>query len=185
MGEVFLRRLSRWQAEDQRAALADLHEDAYRDQPGAVLRDREDFLQRFADHLQQPEFDMVIASDPALVGCAYGFRIDRHGSWLDRFSTVPHELEELTELAMSRQLFLVAELMVRPEHRRQGVGGRLLDQLLSRVSAPVAVVLLEPGDAVGRATFEMWGWEKTGRMLPRGNPQQPGPLEAWTRRPGR
>ncbi|MCE7082758.1 GNAT family N-acetyltransferase [Streptomyces sp. ST2-7A] len=179
MGEVFLRRLSRWQAEDQRAALADLHENAYRDQPEAIQREREDFLERFADHIQQPEFDMVIASDPALVGCAYGFRIDRHGSWLDRFSTVPHELEELAELTSSRKLFLVAELMVRPEHRRRGVGGRLLDQLLSRVGTPVAVALLDPGDADARATFGVWGWEKTGLLMPRGDA---GPLEAWSLR---
>ncbi|SFD59986.1 hypothetical protein [Streptomyces aidingensis] len=177
MTELFLRRLSRWQAEDQRNDIADVHAEAYRDTPGAALHDRQDFLSRFAEHVQQPEFDLVLACAPAVVGCAYGFRIDRDGSWWDRFSQVPPELAELTSVANSRQLFVMAELMVRPAHRNHGVGGRLHDQLLARSSAPLAVTLLEPGNGMARSALQGWGWLHSGKLHPRGDTA---PLEAWT-----
>ncbi len=67
MAEVFLRRLTRWQAEAQREAVADLYVEAYREPSGEEFRERGAFLQRFAEHVQRPGFEMVIASDPALV----------------------------------------------------------------------------------------------------------------------
>ncbi|NJQ07683.1 GNAT family N-acetyltransferase [Streptomyces lonarensis] len=176
MAEVFHRRLSRWQAEDKRSKLAELYVDAYRDRTDAGAPDPAAFLERFADHLQQPEFDMIVANDPALVGCAYGFRITREGNWLDRFAGIPRELEELVEVTGARQLFVVAELMVLPAYRRRGVGGRLLDQLLTRIGVPVAVVLIDPGDTETQGAFSAWGWTKAGVMAPRGEAK---PQEAW------
>ncbi|WP_157996819.1 MULTISPECIES: GNAT family N-acetyltransferase [Streptomyces] len=174
MAEVFLRRLSRWQAEDRRNDFATLHAESQRG--SGEPPDPSEFLTRFSDHLQQPGFDLVIASDPGLVGCAYGFRIEREGGWFDRFSGVPHELVELAEVTGARQLFVVAELMVRPERRRHGVGGRLLDQLLTRIGVPVAVVLLAPEERQAKDAFSSWGWSKAGDMTPRGDAK---PLEAW------
>jgi GNAT superfamily N-acetyltransferase len=177
MAEVFLRRLSRWQAESQASDFAGLYADVYREVSENEPYRREDFLRRFAEHVQQPEFDMIIASNPRLVGCAYGFRIDKDGSWWDRFTSVPAELAELTDIAATHELFIVAELMVLPEHRRHGVGGRLVDQLLTRVSAPVAVALVEPTAVRAQDAFRSWGWAKTGDMTPVGDAK---PLEAWT-----
>lgn len=169
MSEVFLRRLSRWQAADARTELGELHAAAY------GYRDA-GFRPRFAEHVQQPDFDMVLAAAPLPVGCAYGFLIERDGGWWDRFSTVPAELVELTEVTASRRLFCLAELMVRPEHRRRGLGGRLHDRLLARAEAPVAVALLTPGDASAHDAFVSWGWSKRGEMTPRDDAK---PLEAW------
>ena len=176
MAEVFLRRLSRWQAESQATDFAGLYADVYRGPDGREPPSREDFLRRFAEHVQQPEFDMMIANNPRLVGCAYGFRIDRDGSWWDRFAGVPPELVELSEVAGARHLFVLAELMVRPDHRKRGVGGRLVDQLLNRVSAPVAVALVDPSHSRTQDAFRSWGWAKTGDLTPRGDAK---PQEAW------
>ena len=56
MAEVYLRRLSQWQAEQQRDAAADVHVGAYRGVAGAEYRDRQGFLSRFEQHVQRPAF---------------------------------------------------------------------------------------------------------------------------------
>lgn len=179
MGTVFLRRLSRWQAETERRDIADLYAEAMAEADGARVLAREDFLRRFADHdVQQPGFDMVVAADPAPVGCAFGFRADRGGPWWDAFRDRP---TEVGELSAARQIFVVAELMVVPRQQRRRVAGRMLRELLARSGAAVALTLLDPGNAPGRAAYQSWGWTKAGQLTPAdGTP----PAEAWARRLG-
>lgn len=181
MSMVFLRRLSRWQAEAERADVSDLHAGAARGEgPGAVALapgEQEAFTRRFVDHdVQQPGFDMVVAGDPALAGYAYGFRADRGGRWWDGFAEVPDEIGELTA---SRQIFAVAGLLVAPRRRREGVAGRMLRELLTRSDASLTIAVLEPGNAAALAAFQSWGWSKAGQLAPAdGSP----PLQAWARR---
>jgi GNAT superfamily N-acetyltransferase len=179
MGTVFLRRLSRWQAETERDDVADLYVEAMAEAPGARALGREEFTRRFVDHdAQQPGFDMMVAADPALAGCAYGFRADRGGRWWDGFHEVPTEIGELTR---SRQIFAVAGLLVAPRQRRRQVATRMLRELLTRSDASLAIVLVEPGNAPALAAFESWGWTKAGQLTPGdGAP----PFEAWARRLG-
>lgn len=179
MGMVFLRRLSRWQAETERAAIADLHEAAAPEAPGPGAPGREEFIRAFLDHdVQQPGFDMVLASDPAVIGGAYGFRVDRGSRWWEAYSEVPTEIGGLTR---SRQLFAVAGLMVVPAQRRRQVGTRLLRELLNRTDASLAIAVLRPGDAAAQAAFESWGWSKAGQLTP---VDGAGPLQAWARHLG-
>src|ERR1700738_1036585 len=119
---VFLRRLSRWQAEQQRESVADLYVEARRGAVGEALRDRQDFLRRFADDVRLPAFDMVVAgaagSSGATVGCACGFRLGREDEHWQRLGAGrPAAMEELT--AAGRGVAL-AELMVLASHRRRG-----------------------------------------------------------------
>lgn len=177
MGTVFLRRLSRWQAESQRDDIADLYLEAHRDASGTSPLDRQGFLSRLVDHdTQQPDFDMMTANDPALAGCAFGFRADRGTAWWDEFERVPAELDDLTS---SRQLFVVAELLVLPHQRRRHVATRLVNELLSRVDAAVALTLLAPSNTTARAAYQSWGWAKAGELARRGGPPA---REAWARR---
>lgn len=177
MSTVFLRRLSRWQAESQREEIADLYAGGHQEAPGARPLGREEFLARLTDHdVQQPGFDMVLANDPGPAGCAYGYRADRGGPWWEGFRDVPTEIEEFTG---SRQVFVVAVLLVLPRVRRQGIGTRLLDQALSRAGAPSAVTLVDPGNAAARSACQSWGWAKAGELTRRGGDA---PQEAWVRR---
>jgi GNAT superfamily N-acetyltransferase len=179
MNTVFVRRLSRWQAETEREQIGDLYAEAHRDAPGTRPLERGVFVRRFVDEdLRQPEFDMTVAGDPALAGCAYGFRADRGGPWWESFTDVPTEIEELTG---SRQVFVIAQLMVAPRRRRQGVATRLRRELLSRSREALALVLLQPGDAPARAAHQSWGWVKAGQLAPRNGDA---PLEAWAGPPG-
>lgn len=141
MAEVYLRRLSRWQAEQQRAAVADLHVTAYRGTAGAEYRDRQGFLDRFERHVQRTGFDMVVAEAAGLVGCAYGFRVARTGEWWSGFrGELPTDIEELTA---SGRTFLLAGLMVLPAHRRLGVATLVGERLLTRLDADLVVAAVD------------------------------------------
>ncbi|GAA1901099.1 hypothetical protein GCM10009716_08730 [Streptomyces sodiiphilus] len=175
MGNVFLRRLSRWQAETERDDFADLYTECYRDAPGTQPLTRQEFIERFSEDVQQPEFDMLVANDPTLAGCAYGFRVDRDSRWWEQFQGIPTEIDELTA---SRQIFTVAGLMVLPRQRHKGVASKLQDRLLDRANAAVAITVIEPGNEAARAAYQKWGWAKAGELNPHADIP---PLEAWAR----
>ena len=154
---VFLRRLSRWQAEQQRETFADLWVEAYRGVAGRMFQDRQEFLRRFADELSRPGFDMMIGGSASdTVACAYGFRADRNdGSWQRLDAGLLPGVEELTA---SGQVFAVAELMVLPAHRREGVATRMLEQLLTRADSALAIARVEGANEQAGVAFRAWGW---------------------------
>ncbi|MFF7726049.1 GNAT family N-acetyltransferase [Streptomyces sp. NPDC008001] len=191
MGDVFLRRLSRWQADQYRDQLADLHVTAYaepRVEPrvesgtgpgtgpgsGTELRgeppvepfhSRSRFRERLAEHSARPGFDLVVADAGGPVGCAYGYPLPRDSArWHGFAGPVPGPLEELTAAG---RVFAVAELVVAPRHRRQGIGRRLHDRLLSGSGAALAALVLSPADAhapAAEAARRSWGWQPAGRL---------------------
>lgn len=179
MAEVFLRRLTRWQAEQQREALADMYAQAYEGVPGEEFHDRQGFLRRFEEHVQRPGFEMAVAGAGTLAGCAYGYRADRAGTWWEGLSgELSPEMEELTA---SGQVFFLAELMVVPAHRRRRVATRLLAHLLTRSGTPLAVTLIAPANAPAAEAYRAWAWTRLGEL--NGGTGAP-VLEAWSQRQG-
>ncbi|MEV7194020.1 hypothetical protein AB0N81_19760 [Streptomyces sp. NPDC093510] len=173
MAEVFLRRLSRWQAEQQREAVADLYVEACRGMTGAEYGNRGDFLRRFEHDVQQTDFDMVVAGAADLVGCLYGYRAERSGAWWESFRGVlPPEVEEQTA---SGRVFLLSELMVTPAERGSDVASRLRMLLLTRHTSDVVVAVIKPDDDRGREVLQAWDWTKLGEFAPR--------REGWLRPP--
>ncbi|MFD5078854.1 hypothetical protein [Streptomyces sp. NPDC058371] len=183
--EVYLRRLSRWQAEQQRDDVADVHVTAYHGIAGAEYRDRQGFLRRFEQDVQQTDFDMVVADGTGLAACAYGYRVARTGAWWSGFrGELPTDIEELTA---SGRTFLLAELMVLPAHRRQGVATRLSERLLVRLATDLVVAAVDRPDEGGRTnaaaeTLRSWGWQRLGELDP-GTGPEPVVREVWIRRP--
>ncbi|MEU2732362.1 GNAT family N-acetyltransferase [Streptomyces griseoviridis] len=173
MAEAYLRRLSRWQAEQQRDAVADVHMVAYQGATGDDHRDRRGFLDRFERQVQRTGFDMVVADGGSLVGAAYGFRLERGDDWWSGLrGGLPSEIEELTA---SGRAFLLAELMVRPAHRRTGVATRMTELLLARLRTDLMVAAVDRPDAPVRVnaaaeTLHSWGWSKLGELPPRPAP---------------
>ncbi|MGD6744301.1 GNAT family N-acetyltransferase [Streptomyces sp. BH106] len=180
MDEVYLRRLSRWQAEQQREEVADVYVAAYRAAAGSEYRDRTSFLRRFEQHVRHDGFDMVVADSPGVVGCAYGYRMERDGAWWADFPVeVTRQTEELTA---SGRVFVLTQLMVLPAHRHRGVATRLGDLLFSRHTQDLVVAGV---DADRRAAgvgqlLRAWGW----KALPASGPgAEESGREVWTRGP--
>ncbi|WJV47200.1 GNAT family N-acetyltransferase [Streptomyces flavofungini] len=182
MAEVYLRRLTRWQAEQQREVVADLYVLAYRTAAGAEYRDREGFLRLFEQHVRHDGFDMVVADEVRLIGCAHGYRLERDGAWWAGFPVeVTPQIEELTA---SGRAFVLAELMVLPGYRRRGVATRLAELLLSRHPQDLVVAGVGPDRAEDgiRDLLRAWGWKE----LPASGPGTGAPGRAvWARGPVR
>ncbi|MFF0744182.1 GNAT family N-acetyltransferase [Streptomyces sp. NPDC004111] len=187
VAEVFFRRLSRWQADQQRESIADLYEATYRDSGDAaasgagnpydpVFHDRRAFLTRFGADVQRPGFDMLIATKgSAPVGCIYGYLPGRQGGWwYGRHDIAPDELGQLPD---SGRLFTIAELMVDPAHRRQNIAARLQARLLVRVDADRVTTLIESSNEAAKAAYAAWSWSRTGTLpAADGRPE----LEVWS-----
>jgi GNAT superfamily N-acetyltransferase len=178
MTEVFLRRLSRWQADREREAVADLYVEAYRGTAGEQFHDRQEYLRRLGEHVQRTGFELVIASaGGALVGSVYGYRPERTDKWWHGLhSELPAELAELTA---SGRAFVMTELMVLPSFRHRGIATRLQENLLTPAGIGLAVTLIDQEDAPARGALASWDWESLGKITP--VPDRP-PLEAWIRR---
>lgn len=175
MTEVFTRRMSRWQAEQQREDVADVYVEAYHGPAGQEFSQRQDFLRRFADDVRRPGFDMVVASERRMTGAAYGFRLDRADGWWREFTG--GALRRLEELTASGQVFALAGLMVLPAYRRQGIATRLMNQLLLRSDAALATALVDPASedsAPAATTLAAWGWSRIGEL-------GAGEREVWSR----
>ncbi|MEU6122126.1 hypothetical protein [Streptomyces sp. NPDC047123] len=173
MPEVFLRRLSRWQAEQQREAVADLYVEAHRDHDGTEYNDRRAFLRRFEHDVQQTDFDMVVADASGLVGCLYGYRAERGGVWWQALRGVLSPgIEERTA---SGRVFLLGGLMVAPGERAPDVASRLRTLLLTRHTSEVVVAVVQRDDDRGREVLEAWDWTKLGEFEPE--------REGWLRPP--
>ncbi|MDJ0461631.1 GNAT family N-acetyltransferase [Streptomyces sp. H27-C3] len=178
MTEVFLRRLSRWQADQQREAIADLYVAAYRGASGEEFHDRRVFLKRFAADVQRPGFDMLVASETSLAGCVYGYPPHRSGGWWQGLrGGVPQEIEELTA---SGNVFAVAELMVHPSHRRHHIASHLQERLLARVEAELVTTFVDATNTAATAAYRSWGWSMTGRITATEDRPE---LEVWSREP--
>ncbi|MEV3860755.1 GNAT family N-acetyltransferase [Streptomyces sp. NPDC050095] len=184
MAEVYLRRLTRWQAEQQREAVADVYVTAYRGAAGAEYRDRTGFLRVFEQNVRHEGFDMAVADAIGLVGCAYGYRLERDGAW---WSDFPVEVTPATEeLTASGRVFALTELMVRPAYRRRGVATRLGELLLARLPQDLVVAGVDrdrTGAGAGIAELlRAWGWKE----LPAAGPDaEASRLEVWARWPVR
>jgi GNAT superfamily N-acetyltransferase len=164
MDDVFVRRMSRWQAEDHRESIADIFVEAYGVVPGGEFRGREDFLERFEDDYQRPGFEMVVADVRTRpVACAYGYPLDREGEWWTGFrGELPLRVQELTA---SGQAFVVAEVMVLPGHRHRGIATRLFRELLANRDEPLLIAAADPAlDPATPAALRSHDWTLLGEL---------------------
>jgi hypothetical protein len=168
-GVVYLRGLSRWQAEEQREDLADLYvEGSAMPATGDEYDSREGFLRRLGEDVGRPGFDMMIAEATVsgeaavLVGAAFGFPVRRDGTWWKDFEgPLPQDIDRLTA---SGHVFAVTEIVVHRHERERGLAAHLQHRLLDDHQSSLGVTLVSEGDAAGHAAFQTWGWQDIGAM---------------------
>lgn len=162
MSAVRLRRLNRWQAEDLREDLADLCVESSLSGSGEEYRGREAFLQRLAEDVRRPGFDMLLAERETLAGCVFGFPVTRDGTWWQGFlGVLPRNIEQLTA---SGHLFAISHLVVHPHDQGRGLADRLQRQLLADHEASLGVTLVTRNDRAGLSAFHSWGWREIGEV---------------------
>ncbi|GAA3215626.1 GNAT family N-acetyltransferase [Actinocorallia longicatena] len=140
-------------------ALTDLYTEVYAEPPynSAPKFSRARFLARTRDQINSPGFALAAAErDPAeLLGFAFGFTLPA-GTWWANTGAPPAPL-------LDEPVFAVVELVVAASARAQGLGRRLLDELLAgrpERYATLAAVL----DGPAYAMYLRWGWQKVGEF---------------------
>ncbi|WP_433513779.1 GNAT family N-acetyltransferase [Nonomuraea sp. CA-143628] len=143
-------------------AYADMYETIYSEPPYSSLPPytRALFTERTIAQVQRPGFELVSAEDgPNLAGFCFGFTMEPDRWWGSATTPAPDEVVAVPKLA-------VIELILRKEYRGNGVGKRLLSELLADRAELYATLASHP-DAPAHAMYERWGWHVVGSSQPR------------------
>lgn len=151
-----------------REPLADIYERAYAEKLDGQFRSRVRFLERLDAHLKRDGVVLIAAYDgDELVGFIYGFPLPPETGWWQGFEgELPPEVATATAEGRVRA---VAELMVVPEHRRQGIARQLHNALIkdwSGESEGLATMLVDPANEPARSAYASWGWWLLGHLQP-------------------
>ncbi len=109
-------------------------------------------------HAARPGFRFVAARARArLAGFAYGFGGGSGHWWHDLVWSAMRPPQRARWLADG--YFELAELHVRPDCQRRGIGGRLHDELLGGLAAPTAVLSTQIDNVPALSLYERRGWQ--------------------------
>jgi GNAT superfamily N-acetyltransferase len=124
---------------------------------GPEMHDR--LIEWVRDESGQPGFDFVEAIDDGrVVGFAYGHARPAGEWWRGADQPAPAEVK-------LGPTFAVMEWAVLPEHRGQGIGRVLMDELLAGRTEPFAVLTVNPA-TTARTIYERWGWQRVAGTKP-------------------
>ena len=156
-------RLRAWDGSDaQLALIADLYADTfseppYREDPAESRASLIERVPRYA--ATKPHFRLIIAWDGATVaGFAFGTGIAAGDWWRDHIVDLLPPTARTTWLR--DECFSVAELAIAPEHRRRGIAGRLMAELLAEAPYPTAVLGCYADAKPARQLYAALGWQE-------------------------
>jgi GNAT superfamily N-acetyltransferase len=119
-----------------------------------------DHQQRTLRQAESPGFTTVTARVRGeLAGFANGLPL-RSPAWWDGLEPPP-DAGFTTETGT--RTFAVIDLAVLPSQRGQGLGRRLMDELLQGRTEERATLATSPREPDVQAMYERWGWRKAGR----------------------
>jgi GNAT superfamily N-acetyltransferase len=121
---------------------------------GQGIFSRQSFIDRTNSQARKAGFKLVtVTSRGILVGFSFGLPIPP-GSWWAECTSPPQEVLDASK-------FAVIELDVRKEYRVQGIGKKLLGELLADRGENFATLASIP-ESSAHAMYIRWGWRKVG-----------------------
>ncbi len=159
--EVTFQLLDGTQAAAHADELQALHAEVYADSPYYRDDDAAQFADRFRVQRRQLGFALAEARHGGyLVGYALGMPLRPSSSWWANLTT---SLPDEVTVERPGRTFAVADLLVRPSWRRQGIARALHDLLLSDRPEERATLTVLPAAAAAQHAFRSWGWRKVAR----------------------
>jgi GNAT superfamily N-acetyltransferase len=118
---------------------------------------RQSFISRTTAQAEKSGFELVTAvTGAALTGFSFGYPLSP-GQWWGECTPAPDEV-------LNASKFAVIELNVRKEIRRQGIGKRLLGELLGNRGEQFATLATSTGSEAN-LMYLRWGWRKVGYFV--------------------
>jgi GNAT superfamily N-acetyltransferase len=156
MTEMIIERCSSEQTVAMMDDIASIYTDAHSGNPDEddELFSRPSFITRTKSQARKPGFELVAAiSNGSLIGFSFGYSFPAGQWWTD--CTPP------TQEVLDAAKFAVIELDVRRKFQSQGIGKRLLEELLSERSEKFATLAATPGSKA-QTMYIRWGWQTVG-----------------------
>jgi GNAT superfamily N-acetyltransferase len=119
------------------------------------------FRERLQSQQQRPGFSMFVAySNAEIIGFAFGLDLPDSSRWWSGL-LAPLPTDVVTE--WPGRTFVLIELLVRRQWRRQGIASKLHDLLLQDRSEERATLTALPEAKAAQAAYVKWGWLKVGQ----------------------
>ena len=146
---------------DRLDGFVDLYQQVYAEPPyEETPDDAAAFGRRLTEEAQRPGFTLVAAiEDDGVIGFAHGYTFGPD-QWWKAADTTPSEVQSLPK-------FAIMELVVRKDHRGQGIASALMRALLIDRTEPYATLCTNPA-APARAIYQAWSWQQVAQT-----PQRP------------
>lgn len=123
------------------------------------------FVERLRAYATRAGFGLAVARSESgqPLGQAFGYPLPPGSRWWEGLVT-PVE-DGFTEETGTRT-FALNELMVHPDHQRQGIARTLHDRLLGSRHEQRATLLVRADNAPARAAYARWGWHTVAQLQP-------------------
>jgi len=146
---------------DRLDEFVDLYQQVYAEPPyEETTDDAISFGRRLTEEAQRPGFSLVAAvEDDNVIGFAHGYTFGPD-QWWKAADATPPEVHTLPK-------FAIMELVVRKDHRGQGIASALMRALLASRTEAYATLCTNPA-APARAIYQAWGWQQVAQT-----PQRP------------
>jgi GNAT superfamily N-acetyltransferase len=147
------------------AVIVPLYEATHADQLDNPFYSTERFVERLHAYACRDGFALALARDEQgdPVGQAFGYPLPAGSRWWDGLITdVPDGFTTET----GTRTFALTELMVHPDHQRQGIARALHDRLLTARPEQRATLLVRADNTAANTAYAHWGWRVAGQLRP-------------------
>jgi GNAT superfamily N-acetyltransferase len=123
------------------------------------------FVERLRAYAARDGFGLAVAEGLSgqPLGQAFGYPLPPRSRWWDGLVTpVPDGFTEET----GSRTFAFNELMVHPDHQRQGIARTLHDELLASRHEQRATLLVRADNTPARTAYARWGWQAVAQLQP-------------------
>jgi GNAT superfamily N-acetyltransferase len=122
------------------------------------------FFERLRAYTTRDGFGLAVARGPAgePLGQAFGYQLPPGSRWW----RAGHPRGRRVHRETGTGTFAFNELMVHPDHQRQGIAATLHDHLLASRHEQRATLLVRADNTPARTAYAHWGWHAVAQLQP-------------------